>query len=100
MMSSAHRASRTKGNTFTRASLPHWENCRLVNNTNRIGMNHMSKQLKNHLLSMLILLLPFLTASAIGQTQNTQIEIEGFDLSALDAKIADAAARANAPGAN
>lgn len=60
----------------------------------------MSKQLKNYLLPILILLISFPTSSARAQSQNTQIEIEGFDISVLDARIADAVAKANAPGAS
>lgn len=59
----------------------------------------MSKHSKNTLIQMSVLLLSLMMLAATVRSQNTQIEIEGYDLSALDTKIADAVAKANAPGA-
>lgn len=54
----------------------------------------------SRLASMLILLLSFLPPAITVNSQNTEIEIEGWDMSALDAKIADAVSKANAPNAS
>ena len=59
-----------------------------------------SKHSKNSLIQVFVLLLSLIISSATVQSQNTQIEIEGWDISALDAKIADAVAKANAPSAS
>lgn len=54
----------------------------------------------SHLALMLILLLSFLILAVTVNSQNTEIEIEGWDMSALDVKVADAVAKANATNAS
>ena len=59
----------------------------------------MCKHSTSRLTLTLILLLSFLPLAVTVNSQNNEIEIEGWDMSALDAKIADAVAKANATNA-
>jgi hypothetical protein len=58
----------------------------------------MNGRLKNWHNGALLLLLALLACAAAAQAQDGPVEIEGFDLSVLDAKVADAAAKASASG--
>jgi hypothetical protein len=58
-----------------------------------------NKHSKNTFIQMFVLLLCLIMSASIVYSQNTTIEIEGYDISVLDAKIADAVAKANALGA-
>jgi hypothetical protein len=58
----------------------------------------MNRRLKNWHSRALPLLLALLAFAAAARAQDGPIEIEGLDLSALDAKVADAAAKASAGG--